>query len=243
MAIKGKNRTKNRTKHVARAPRREPVVVKPPLFNRRWVQITAAFVVGFFVMMLLVWVTNNLRADRISNDADAAASKRRTAATAWQAEVESETGKIGTAGQQGGPPTVFESMSTALDGMKKGKPPKDAAVTLKSASDDAAAFVSALTKFDLTTTITNHGLSALQATTFTDSKDRLITSIGLYQRAADVGAQALEATGSQADALTTIAVGLRDSAQTQLQQAWTDYTEALVAGGIYVSAPQQVPAP
>ena len=41
MAIKGKGKTRSRPP--ARAPRPIPVVVKPPFFRRRWVQVVGAF--------------------------------------------------------------------------------------------------------------------------------------------------------------------------------------------------------
>jgi hypothetical protein len=243
MAIKGKNRAKNKPKQVSRAPRREPVVVKPPLFQRRWIQLVAAFVVGLFAMTMVIWVTNGLRQNKADAAAAAAASKRRIAATAWQAQVESQMGKIGTPGQQGGPPTVFDALSQALDGLKSGKVPSDAAATFKSASADAKGVVDSLNQFDLSGTISDQGLSPSEATSFADSKDRLATTLQLYQRAAEVGAEAVDATGAQRKTLAAIAIDLRDSAQAELQQAWINYTAALVSGGIYVSAPSQVPGP
>jgi hypothetical protein len=78
MAIKGKRKPKS--KPVARAPRRAPVQVAPPWPQRRWVQVTAAFIVGLFVMTLFVWITNGLRQDRADAEAAASASAQADAA-------------------------------------------------------------------------------------------------------------------------------------------------------------------
>ena len=61
MAIKGKKKPKQRS--APRPPRHEPVAPPTPFLHRRWVQLTAGFLVGAFAMIVLVWVTNSLRAD------------------------------------------------------------------------------------------------------------------------------------------------------------------------------------
>ena len=61
MAIKGKKRSKQRS--APRAPRREPVALPTPFLRRRWVQLTAVFLLGILAMVVFVWVTNNLRAN------------------------------------------------------------------------------------------------------------------------------------------------------------------------------------
>ena len=65
MAIKGKRRSKQRS--APRPPRHEPVTLPTPFLRRRWVQVAAGFLVGVLSMMLLLWVTNNIR----ENDAQA----------------------------------------------------------------------------------------------------------------------------------------------------------------------------
>jgi hypothetical protein len=234
MAIKGKSRTKGRPKQPARAPRRAPVAVKPAFAQRRWVQVTAAFVVGAFAMVLLVWVTNGLREDHASSDTQAQASKRRTAAVAWQSEVVNELSKVGTATTQGALPTLFTDMSGALAQMSRsGTAPDGATRTFQKASDGAQAVVTALSNFDLAGAISDHGFNVPQTLAFTDSKDRLVAAIALYKEAADVATQAVGTQDhAQRAALTKIATDLQTNASTDLQQAWETYTESLAAGGI-----------
>ena len=236
MAIKGKSKPKSKPKGVAKAPRREPVEVKAPLLQRRWVQLTAAFVVGFFVMTLLVWVTNGLRQDRAEKDAAAAATTKRAAALAWQRQAESALGKAGTV-TAGAQPVMLAPAKAVLQAMKTGTPPANAARTFKTASDDAQAAIDALTAFDLASTIADQGFSASEALTFTESKDRLINALVLYQKAAATGGLAVEATGQPAADLEALANDLMTSADTEFQQAWTTLTEALSAGGVVSGIP------
>lgn len=236
MAIKGKNKAKSKTRPTVRAPRREPVVVKPPLFQRRWVQVTAAFVVGLFAAALVVWVTNGLRQNKVDAQVAADAATRRAAATAWQRQVDSEMSTIGTV-QQGLPPDLFTAMNDAIDAMKTGTVPPTASKTFQQDAKGAAAVVKALTDFDLAGTIKDQGFDAGEALTFTDSRQRLINALILYQRAAQVGVLAAEATGTQQETLTKTADALRSDANTEFQQAWITYDEALAAGGINNSVP------
>jgi hypothetical protein len=53
-----------------------------------------------------------------------------------------------------------------------------------------------------------------------------------YRQAAEVAAAAAVAGGSDAQRLTDIAVDLRDTAREQLTQGWTEYLQALRAGGV-----------
>jgi len=236
MAIKGKSRTKSKPKQVARAPRHEPVVVKPPLLARRWLQVTAATLAGVFAVMVVVWVTNGLRQDRRTK-ADAAAAQssgatKRTAGLAWQSTV---TGAINEVGSVSAPlpPNLFAPMNAAIKTMKeKNTLPKDAVKTFADAVKHAKKAVSDLTNFDLTTTIRDKGFDVAGAEFFSDSKDGLTATITTYQRAAEAALAAAKAPASERKALTGIAFSLTSDANTQLTSAWSIYQSALGAAGI-----------
>jgi hypothetical protein len=238
MAIKGKRKPKS--KPVARAPKRAPVQVTPPWPRRRWVQVTAAFVVGLFVMTLFVWITNGLRQDRANADAAASASaqadaatKKLKAATAWQTAADGALSQVGTL-NQGLPPTVFADMSAAIDTMDtKGTVPAGAEQTLTDAQAAAKKAVDTLTAFDLVGTIRNKGFNELQAAAFTNSKERMIEGLQLYGQAAEVAALAAKATDpAQAEKLSKVAADLRDSAALVFNAGWQEYQSALRAGGV-----------
>jgi hypothetical protein len=238
MAIKGKRKPKS--KPAARAPKRAPVQVTPPWFQRRWVQVTAAFLVGLFAMSLFVWVTNGLRQNRAEADAAASASaqadaagKKLKAATAWQTAAEGAFALVGTP-NQGLPPTIFADLSATLDTMtSKGTVPAGAEQTFADAQANAKNALDELTAFDLVGTIRNQGFSELQAAAFTNSKERMIEGLQLYRQAAEVAILAATATDpAEVERLTKVAADLRDTAALVFNAGWTEYQSALRAGGV-----------
>lgn len=229
MAIKGKKKPKQRS--APRPPRREPVAVPTPFLHRRWVQLTAGFLVGVLAMVVFVWVTNSLRADDAATEAADDAAKRRVAATAYQQAVRSAFGEVGVV-DPGVAPTIFVEMDTALDAMAEGKPPAGAETTFERAAADAAKARKELAAFDVTGTIADQGFDAIAAGSFTGSAETLVQVLDRYRQAADVAAAAAVAGGSDTQRLTDIAVDLRDTAREQLTQGWTEYLQALRAGGV-----------
>jgi len=232
MAIKGKSRTKSRPKQVARAPRREPVVVKPPLFQRRWLQLTATFVLGILATLVAVWVWHGISADNTQKAVANVASTKRAAAQGWQSAVEGAFATVGTTPQPGSPPTAFPDMAAALTSLEKGTVPKGAAATFANASKTAAAASATITKYGVADKIRNQGFDVVEATAFTDSYSGLVAALDQYAKAAQAGSLALKAPKAQRHALVTFAQSLQASAASQLSAAWSDYENALVAGGI-----------
>jgi hypothetical protein len=236
MAIKGKTKTKSRPKQVARAPRHEPVVMKPPLFARRWLQVTAAMLVGVFAVMVVVWVTNGLRQDsRTKADsaaAQASGATKRTAGLAWQSTVTAAVNEVGTVSPPL-PPNLFAPMNAAIKTMKdKGTLPKGAVKTLSDAVTHAQKAVKDLSDFDLTTTISGKGFDVAGAQDFSTSKDELTAALSIYQRAAEMALAAAKGPDSQRKSLTTFAFNLTGDANTQFTKAWSVYESALGDAGI-----------
>lgn len=235
MAIKGKSRAKSRPKQVARAPRREPVVVKPPLFQRRWIQLTATFVLGVLAMSVAVWIYHGVTGDNHQKQAANVAATRRAAAQGWQTAVEGAFATIGTTPHPGSPPTVFPDMAAALSSMGNGKVPPGAAATLAKAAKDAKAASAAITTFDVADKIRSKGFNAEEATAFTDSFSGLVAALDLYAKAAQAGSLALQSTGAEQQHLAAFAQDIQKSAETQLTDAWSTYEGSLTSGGIVES--------
>lgn len=230
MAIKGKGRTRSRP--VSRAPRREPVTVKPPLFLRRWVQVGAAFVAGVLVVTLVVWVTNGLRRDRALSRSNAQASQQRKAGQTWQTELEGQIGKLGQI-TPGTPtaPTIFTSVADAIGALAKGKtPPKGSAAALETVRTDAKAASDALTKYGLSDAIRGKGFDVGEVNYFLDSQKLIARSLDLYRQAAALAEIALDAKGR--DALAKQATTAKANADALFQEGWFDYQQALYAAGI-----------
>jgi len=232
MAIKGKSKARSRPKPVARAPRREPVEVKPPLFQRRWLQFTALFVLGVLAMSVAVWIWVGVHRNHDRQVAAATLSKRRTAAQQWQSTVEGAFQTVGTTTQPGIPPTMFPDMAAALKSMKSGTTPATAAATFNKAAKDATTTVKALTAYDVATKISGQGFTSEEATTFTDSSAQLITALNLFGDAAKAGALAVDATGGLRDRLIAFADQMQADATAHLQIGWSDFEDALTSGGI-----------
>jgi hypothetical protein len=232
MAIKGKSKAKSRPKPVARAPRREPVEVKPPLFQRRWLQFTGVFILGVLAMSIAVWIYHGVNQNHDKQVAADTASKKRAAAAGWQSTVETTFQKVGTTSQPGIPPTMFPEMAAAFKAMKGGTTPDTAAATFTKAAEDATAAAKALTAYDVATKISGQGFTSEQATTFTDSSSQLITSLNLYANAATTAGIAANATGDTQAQLVALADNMQADAAGHLQIAWSDFEDALTSGGI-----------
>jgi hypothetical protein len=229
MAIKGKRKSKPRS--APRAPRREPVALPTPFLRRWWVQLTAGFLVGVFAMVVLVWVTNSLRADDAEAEADADAAKRRAAAVAYQQAVRGAFSRVGVV-EAGVAPTIFADMNEALAATAKGNPPSDAEAIFRQAADDATKAGKELAAFDVAGAVGDQGFDAVAVSSFTGSARTLARVLDGYGRAAEVAASAAAVGGEQGRQLAQVAVDLRDAAQADLQEGWTEYLQALRAGGL-----------
>lgn len=231
MAIKGKNKSRSKQRSAPRAPRHEPVTPPTPLLRRRWVLLVAGALAGVIAVIVLVWVTNNLRADEAESEAGADASRRRAAATSYQRTVRAAFSQVGVV-EPGIPPTIFADMDAALDAFAKGKPPPDAAGIFAQAADDAAKAGEDLASFDVADAVRDQGFDPVAAVAFTGSANTLTGVLDLYRQAARVAASAVGVDGAEGQRLADVAVDLRDSARGDLIAGWTRYLQALQAAGI-----------
>ncbi|HWC71290.1 MAG TPA: hypothetical protein VG993_09035 [Actinomycetota bacterium] len=229
MAIKGKKRSKQRSS--PRPPRREPVAPPTPFLRRRWVQLTAGFLVGALAMVVLVWVTNTLRADEAEAASEGDAANRLAAATAYQQAVRGAFSQVGVV-DPGVAPTIFAEMDAALDALAEGNPPANAEATFEQAIADAREASRDLRDFDVASTIADQGFDVVAATSFTNSAQTLAQALESYRRSAEIAAAAERIGGSEGRRLAALAVDLRDAARAELADGWTEYLQALRAGGI-----------
>jgi hypothetical protein len=237
MAIKGKGKTRGR--QPARAPRRAPVEVKAPLFLRRGVQISVAAIAGFLVMMLLVWVTNGLRQQRVNKQATKDASAQRAAAEKWQSTVEGTLGTLGAI-TPGTDPVLLSQIDTAITALQKGDaPPKGAAEALQTAQDQAKAAAVPLDAYGLVDQISSKGMSEGQVDWFLNSQKRIVQALELYRESAALAVLSIDATGAQRRAIAARALDVKATADAILKDGWSDYQNALASVGI--AQPPSVP--
>jgi hypothetical protein len=234
MAIKGKGKTRGR--QAARAPRRAPVEVKPPLFLRRGVQVSCAFVAGLLLMVLVVWITDGLRQQRADDKAATQASEQRAAGQKWKSQVEGALGKVGTL-SPGQPPVVFSNLATAVSGLRKGDVPHGAAAVLTQAQADAKLAIDPLKNYDLTSQVRDIGMDEGQASWFLNSQTRIVEALELYEQAAKNAALAIDAPDDQRAALADSVAAIQTKAAQILREGWSDYTNALASVNIVETPP------
>jgi hypothetical protein len=235
MAIKGKGKTKARP--VARAPRREPVVVKPPVWARRWVQLTSMFVVGLLVAALIGWVVGNLNKEEEATADAAKASRKTSALQQWQAAVDGAFGTVGTVSQAEAP-VVLPDLATAVISLGKGEVPDGSAKKLGGLAKSARAAEKQLSQFDASTAISNaDAFSSFEALKIVDSQENLVLSLDLFARSAALAQLASLSKGREIKALAIQAGGLSSRAQTTLKDAYNGYLDMLQSSGVISLTP------
>jgi hypothetical protein len=224
MSIKSKGKTKQRP--VSRGPRREPVPVPKPFVQRRWVQLTAIFIVGAFAITVLVWATNGLRRDQASNQAAQELSTRQKALSQWKTVVESQFSALGQL-QGAVPPIIASDISAAVQALDKGQDPTSEAKELESSANELAGAAKTIDDFDLPTTIAGQGFDAAGSTALTSSKAELVQALRLYEQAAKLAATAMSSEGETRTQLVASAKAIEDSASSLLQSGWIKYSSVL----------------
>jgi hypothetical protein len=241
MAIKGKTRSKARAKthHPGRAPRRDPVPVPAPFFRRRWVQLVAVFVLGLGAFALGVWVTNGLRRDSDEKAAAASAATRATALQKWQTEVEQQLGTVAEMPNGSNtlqPPPVSPEVTDAVSALAKGEKPSSAPKDLESGADELGAAADALEGFDLSGALRDQGFGGEIEGIFA-SRTEFVAALRGYQNAASLSALAMTTDGEGRASVAADAKSALDSANTLLQDAWSNYVFALQANNLVTIAP------
>jgi hypothetical protein len=235
MAIKGKTKTKSKRQQ-ARAPRREPVPVPKPVYQRRWVQVTAAFLLGVGVLLFAAWVRGNLRNDRARDEAAQELATQRQVVQGWKGVVEDQ---IGTVGQiQTGtlqPPIVASAVTSALSTLAKGQDKGVEAATLRQTRTALRAAANQIETYALSEAVAGKGFEGGPAEYLLTSQTDLASAVHAYEDAARLAMLALAAdTGLRKD-IAAAAQDVADRAAALLQTGWNQYQNAL--GGVQLLSP------
>jgi hypothetical protein len=227
MAIKGKGRTK--TRQPVRAPRRGPVPVPVPFAKRRGVQALAAFLAGLLVFWGGIWLTNGLREQDRTTQADAQELLRRRAGSAWKTFIETQLGTIGTV-QEGTLPVVLPDIGPALTQLAE-RTPEPATETLRGAAVEAKTVSDEIGKYDLSGTITGKGFDRGEALRFLAARDELVTSLTLMRQAALLGVAAARLDVTDRAGVLARAQSLLADANAAMTRFQAHQLEALSAAG------------
>jgi hypothetical protein len=233
MAIKGKGKT--RSKPPARAPRPQPVVVKPPLMRRPAVIAGLCFLLGIGIFWIGIWATNGLR----QNDADAARTADQASADkvvqAWATTVDGAVAGFQDPQDPSQPPAqgqvvAFTGLNAAVAGLAKGDDVKDAEATAKDAKDKADAAVATFTGVNLPDLIRDKGLDLATTNYLLNSKARMVEGLQLYSQVADLVQTAVTSDDpAVTDALIAEAKQLAPIAKSIFDEGYSDYTQAKAA--------------
>ena len=238
MAIKGKGKT--RSKQPARAPRHEPVPVKPAFARRTWVRVTAAFIAGVFLLSVTWWVWENL--DKSSNAKAAAnrAASQQHAISQWKARLEPALQGVGQL-QGAASPQIATQLGPVIDALSKGTDPHataDDLTTLAKNLDDAANAVATITISDV---ITGNGFDRSQSDIITAAHSEILDGLRSLHVAAQLAALAIQTPGKQA-ALAAAAKEAYVTGQDLIQRGWTRYANISAAAGVQLPTLQGLPA-
>jgi hypothetical protein len=229
MAIKGKTKTRSK-RPPARAPRREPVPVPKPVYARRWVQLTAAFLLGIGVLLFAGWVRGNLRDDRARDKAAQDLATQRQAVQEWKRTVE---GQIATVGQiQTGslqPPTVAAGVTAALSALAGGQDKGVTADTLSQARKALKAAADQIESFKLSEAIQGKGFEGGPAEFLLTSQTDLASALHAFEDAARLAQLALAADKDTRKDIAAAAQGVAGRAAGLLQIGWNQYQNALAS--------------
>jgi len=238
MAIKGKGKTK--PKQAPRAPRREPVPVKPPFLQRGWVKALAAFLAGLVVLSVAWWAWENLDKERNNKDLTASQSQQRDALSAWgKGNLEPTLTSVGQL-QGGGAPQIATSVGAALDALKKEGDPGVSAEDLTSLADKLDKAADDLDRFKLSDAIAGRGFDQAEVDLITTVQSEIAAGLRSFAVAARLTARAIDAPNDEG--LAAAAKEAYDTGQGLLQHGWNSYTNIAAQAGVPLQALQGLPA-
>jgi hypothetical protein len=235
MAIKGKTRSKGKPRSSARAPRPTPVVVKPPFFLRRSVQVSLAFIAGIGVMVAFIWATDGVRQERHKHEVAAQGATARRAVAQWQGTVTSALSSVQFDNQTRSV-AVLSQLASLVGQMEKGATPTGAAASAATAEKSLKTAADDLQKLS-TDVIRGKGLSEFEATSLIDSRDAMVQVFRTGQEVAGLVQIAAGTDPSTAKAIATRSTELLTSAQTAFGAAYESYFGVTVAVGLASALP------
>jgi len=232
MAIKGKSRPKAR-RSVTPGPRPVYVPVKPPLAQRRGVQLGAAIVVGVLALGAIAY---GFVHERDQNHEAEQARTLTAIASAYTTEVQSVLSGVGQA--QAVSFTLLPDLKTQIQALRSGSAkPADVADRADTLQQQASGAARDLSSIDPATMIRGKGVEdQVFVTDLIDASTKMESALRMDAVAAGVLRQAALASGSQRDALLDQADEARTTAETLFESGFSNWVSAQVTAGTYQPA-------
>lgn len=232
MAIKGKGRTRGR-RVIAAPPRPQLVVRKPPIFKRRWVQVTAAAVlllgIGAIVFATLHGRSVRAREDRETNEV----ARFRTLVLAQLPQD-----------RQPVPPdllVLFPNLGQDLSSLTSGDlKPADAAKKADAVSKDASAGADGLQTLQVNQIIGSEFADA--RTQMQDAQFLMVQSLRIWENVGALMKSASAATGDQQKTLVAQIQDLQSQAGALFDRGYAKVVRLAKSLGINTTIPFQ-PSP
>jgi len=241
MAIKGKNRGKAKAKQVTRPPRPSYTPVPAPFVARRWVQVTAAFVLGVSFIVFVAWIQRGLRNQSDDREARRRQAAERTAMQTYQGKLDPILAQVGEA-QGSASAAPFPRFAETVSAFEDGKASEDELSATADATDATATEAAdALQGIDAAAIVRDTGASRSFASAVTDSWSRFEKAVRAYGEAAAVLRMAGGASGKQQRDLLETAAELEQIAKELFNAGYVSYTEAQVEAGTFQPPTQGQP--
>jgi hypothetical protein len=243
MAIKGKSKSRT-PKAVTRGPKPVYQPVKKPLLARRGLWLVIA---GIFGTMVVVGLVAGFMAQRNASRQDDLEERMRDTIAGYQSEIDPILAAVGEPAEAARF-RAFAPLDQVVADLEGGAP-EDAAgrrAMLASADDvidSAGAAIDALRDVDESSLLQDRGFSEEFVLYVINSKADLARAMVLYRETAELVKLAVDAEGSDRDALVTRARGLLDVAGETFQSGYSDYVEAQVKAGTFQPATGGLPIP
>jgi hypothetical protein len=234
MAIKGKGRTKAR--QVAWAPRAAYTPPPVPWFARRWVQLTAVFVLGVLAVALFAWIRGNLEQEDRDRDRQRQRAAMRATMLSYQGRMTPVLGQVGQA--QGQFLQAFPRLGQTIDAFEQGgangASDKEASEAASSTQKTAATVAGAMRKIDTASILQGHaGLPGTFTRDVSASKSEMSHAITMYEQSAILFGMAIDASSAERKDLLSSAKELQTSADTLFLDGYNAYTNAQRAAGTF----------
>lgn len=225
MAIKGKNRSRSKTKAVTRGPRPMYVEPKRPLLARRWFQVTAGIVILVLATAGIVYGIARERSQTREREAREAQAR---ALEEYRNRIDPIVAGIGQAGQ--GTFAVLPEVVQGIEALRSGEGGAKVRAQARTGAKAAADAVEALQAIDVTAIVRDLPVEVVQSVI--DAHEGMTDGVRLYRQVAQTVLRAAGAAGAERETLVELAAELDTIARDVFDGGYARYLAAQADAGL-----------